>query len=139
MAYAIIQDLIDRHGEDTVLVVSDRDGDGVVDTTAVSDALDDASDEIDTYLAKRHSLPLATTPGVLTRMCGDIAIYRLADTADVLTDERRTRFEDALVWLKMAAKGTVSLGLEDEPASVSSHVEMSSKDRVFTRTSMRVF
>lgn len=59
MAYATRQDIIDRYGEDELIVAADHDEDGVADATVVEQGLADASDEIDAYLAGRYTLPLA--------------------------------------------------------------------------------
>ena len=69
--------------------MADRDGDGVPDEGAVTAALDSASAEIDGYIAVRYTLPLASPPPNLTQPCVDIALYRLASSRDVLTDEHR--------------------------------------------------
>lgn len=138
-AYATQQDLEDRYGSAEVLLVSDRDGDGSIDAGVVSEALQDATDEIDSYLSARYDLPLATTPGILTRRCGDIAMYLMADTADSLTEERTNRYKAAISWLKDLVKGNASLGLDQEPATTPQAVAVASinSDRVFTRSSMR--
>jgi len=110
MPYATAQDMSDRYGEDTVLRLSDRNGDDQADEHVLTQALNDATAEIDTYLAMRYSTPMTPVPSVLTRLCIDIAVYRLASSADMATEEQRTRYEDALTLLDKIAKGQVLLG-----------------------------
>jgi len=77
MAYATAQELSDRVGSDALAAVSDRDGDAVIEDEAVTHALDDASADIDSYLAARYTLPLAAAPAAVKRVCIDIAMYHL--------------------------------------------------------------
>ena len=77
MAYATQQNMIDRYGDDQLLIVADRDNDSVVDAAVIEQALLDATAEIDTYVAAKYALPLSTVPTVLTRLCVDISMYRL--------------------------------------------------------------
>lgn len=138
MAYATHKNLEDRYGTEEVLLVSDRDGDGASDVDVVVEAIADADDLIDSYLSQRYDLPLSTVPGILTRVSGDIAMYMMASTADALTEERRTRYEDAIKWLKDVVAGKASLGLADEPATTPLNVAVSSSNpvRIFTRATM---
>ena len=111
MPYATTEQVIERYGADQILLLTDRDGGDAIDTGAVERALEDASAEVDAYLAAKHQLPLSETPAVLTRLAADIAVYRLAVTADRRTEEHRVRYEDAAALLKRIAKGEASLGL----------------------------
>jgi phage gp36-like protein len=71
--YATMQDIIDRYGEDELIVAADHDEDGSADTVVVEQGLSDASDEIDVYIGERYPLPLAAVPSVLKRLCVDMA------------------------------------------------------------------
>lgn len=133
MPYANAQDIIDRYGNDTLLMLTDRDGDDQVDTQVIDQAVADATAEIDTYLAAKYSLPLPTTPSVLVRLCVDIAIYRLSSTADMVTEEKRQRYEDATTLLRRIAKGEVSLGISQPAPSSNGAVHISTKPRRFSR------
>lgn len=108
MAYASQTDIETIYGAQA-LYIADRDGDGVADVAAVTRALDAASDEIDTYLTVRYALPLASVPAVLGQLAVDIALYRLAASHDVLTEELRRRYEDAVAHLRRIARGEAGL------------------------------
>ena len=71
MPYATPEQVIERHGADAVLLLTDREGDGAADVGAIERALEDALAEIDTYLAAKYDLPLSETPTVLTRLAAD--------------------------------------------------------------------
>lgn len=136
MSYATQQDIIDRYGSDTLHIAADRDNDGVLDIDAIARALDDATAEINVYVGARYDLPLSSVPGVLVKLCVDIALYQLAITT-AGTDERRQRYEDAVGLLKRIASGELPLGLDvgssDENAS---DVELIGPARIFNRNNM---
>lgn len=146
MAYATQTDITDLYGADA-LYVADRNRDGAVDTVAVDRALVSASGEIDSFLAVRYQLPLHEVPGVLVQFCVDIAVYRLALSADVLSEEHRRRYEDTLGHLKLIAAGKAALVfLTPVPAdpntdpSVASGVQpivVGGPPRIFSRDEMR--
>lgn len=108
MPYADQSDIVAIYGQNA-LVVADHDRDGVPDAAVVTRALEAATGEIDTYLAARYPLPLHEVPAFLKQLAVDIALYRLALTADVATTEHRTRYEDALGHLKKIGEGRAAL------------------------------
>ena len=134
MSYATADQVEERYGADLLLLLRDRDGDGVADAAVLDRALADAAGEIDTYLAAKYDLPLAETPAVLTRLAVDITVYRLSSEADLLTDERRRRYEDALKLLVRIARGEASLGLRSPGAP--SRATATSRPRRFSRETM---
>lgn len=109
MSYASVADLVARYGEEELQQRTDRVDAGVVDHAVAQDALDDATAEMDAYLAARYQLPLATVPVHLTRICCAIARYRLWE--DVASERVRQDYDDAIKFLAALARGTVSLGL----------------------------
>jgi len=133
MIYATTQDIIDRYSNDTLLLIADRDNDSVVDAIVVDQALADASAEIDGYLATKYELPLSVAPDVLIRPCVDIVVYRLSADADMATEERRVRYEDAVKLLERISKGIVSLGLPTPPPSSNGGVTFTGNKRRFGR------
>lgn len=107
MGYCTGQDLIDRYGEEELLQLADRDGDGVADTAVLDQVIADASAEIDGYLAVRYALPLAEVPSVLVRIACEIARYHLYE--DHATETVQDRYANAVKFLKAAARGEVQL------------------------------
>jgi phage gp36-like protein len=120
MPYATRDSMVERWGMDALLVVADRDQDGVLDDAVVDQALVDASAEIDTYVGAKNRLPLPSIPEVLVRLCSDIALYRLSSDGASATEEKRKRYEDAVGLLRRVASGEVSLGLPTPPDQESS-------------------
>ncbi len=131
--YATQSDIAARYGDNLLLMLADRDQDDTPDTDVVDQALQDASAEIDAYLAAKYQLPLPQVPAVLTRLCVDIVVYRLAADADMATEERRQRYDDAVSLLKRLATGAASLGLEKPPASSNGAVFIAGPVRKFKR------
>ena len=137
MAYATPQQLISRYRE-ALEVLAPGEQEGTIDEAALVQPLVDASEEIDAYLAARYPLPLKETPGGLVRLAADIAIYRLSSEADSLTEERRTRYEDAVKLLKSISRGEASLGLPDpDPSPSTEGATITQSDRVFSRETLR--
>ena len=137
MPYAVQQDIINLYGNQQFLLVSDRDGDGVTDQVSgvyIADtALQGASDEIDSYLSNRYQMPLPTVSPVLRDKCCDIAMYRMAVSGDVMTDDRRSRYKDALKWLEGVAAGTIDIGVPQDTQSKSGGPDVTYQPRIFTR------
>ena len=136
-AYATQQNIIDTYGNDVLVVAADRDGDGNADAGVVDEALNQATAEMDSYIAVKYELPLPSVPAVLVPQCVDIALYRLSLDANAMTEEIRQRYEDAVAWLKAIAAGKASLGLPDAPPSSGGGVQITGPARQFTRDTLK--
>jgi len=108
--YATQQDLVARFGERELIQLTDRSGSGAIDSAVLDAAIADASEEIDTFVGARYSLPLATTPQIIVRWCADIARYRLFDN-DV-PEAVQKRYDAARSALRMLVEGKTTLGLD---------------------------
>ena len=79
MAYATLQSKIERFTEAELRVLSPLAGQaGQVDTVRVQRALDDASAELDSYLAVRFTVPIEGELPLLVKAVCDIAREDLA-------------------------------------------------------------
>ncbi len=145
MAYAVEADISELYGANA-LVVADHDRDGVPDHEAVARSLDYAAAEIDTYIGRRHSLPLAEVPLILKQLCVDIAIYRLALSGELMTDQIEKRYERALGQLRDLSTGKANLlftapvggGLsEDGDFRAPQPIVTSGPPRLFSRDTTR--
>lgn len=120
MNYCTRQDLIDRFGEDELIQLTDRAGTGAVDDAVLDQAIEDASGEIDGYLASGgYATPLSPVPRIVTAKACDMARHALYD--DHATEQVRKRYEDAIRFLRAIADGTVRLGVS-APGPVGSNV-----------------
>ena len=139
MTYAVKQDLVYRFGTEEMTQLSDHGGAGDIDDDVVARALADADDEINGYLASRYALPLASAPKILTLHACDIARYRLYK--DRPTDSVRSRYEDAVKYLRAVGEGKLSLGLDQGGAEVTTETgivdySLGADERVFTRDTL---
>lgn len=139
MSYATQQNLVDRFGELELIQLTNREGGETIDADVVSEALADADELVDSYIANRASLPLADVPPRLVRVAGDIARYFLY--ADAPTEQVRTAYKDALAWLREVAQGRATLGNDGVSAAspAEAAVEFTGDDRLMTRTGLKDF
>lgn len=135
MAYATVADMNEQLGENEVLALGDRDGDGLLDAGVIENALDKASAEIDTYIGQRYTLPLASPVSILATYCCDIARYRLVGAAATETEAVRVRYKDAVRFLEAVRDGKIKLG--DAGANLAQPganlVKVSTGNNIFSR------
>lgn len=136
--YATPSDVTNRWREDvTVTGLSNDD---------LLQALSDASDEIDSRLAVRYTLPLPEVPAVLVRLAVDIAVYLSATDAMRMTELKEKRYQAAVKWLDRVAEGKAQLvliastdtdgdGDIDAEDTVNS-VEITFSERLFNRSTL---
>jgi phage gp36-like protein len=84
-------------------------------STAVQDAIQDATEEINGHIGGRYALPLPNVPSNLKRMACDIARYRLYFQQP--TEEVRQRYEDAIAFLKRVADNKAHLQIQEETSN----------------------
>lgn len=139
MPYLTLQGLIDRYGEDELIQLTDRVGDGMVDATVVARAIADAEAEIDAYLASRMSLPLATVPAILERLAA--AIVRHSLYKDVAPETVEKARDAAITLLRDVSAGRASLGSSPEGAATPATAAptWSTPDATFNAESMSGF
>ena len=138
MAHATVADMIARFGDLDVIQMTDRNRDGLIDQAVAAVALADASAEIDAYLG-RFKRPFTDVPPILTRLCCDIARYRLTSSNGVVvTEEIRNRYKiDVLDLLRALAKGEVQLGVDEAGEELAADADgvlfVNGKNRIFGR------
>lgn len=141
MTYATQADMDRYFGAAQVLIAADRDGDDSSDASVIREALDHASEEIDSYVGVKYNLPLTASPPprVLKRVCADIAMFRMSSNSSSMTEAKRERYEDAVKWLKQVAAGKATLGIAETEETADDETVKSndSETRQFTRTKMR--
>lgn len=134
--YATVEQLEDHLGTDRYLAIVDRDRDGTADTSAVEAALSAASSLADSYLAA--TLPIAAPyPTALVEAVMAIATYRLAGNA--ATDTERVQYEDAIGWLRDAARGRAQLSTPTSPVDTTGGIDIDSDAARWGCRARRVF
>jgi phage gp36-like protein len=109
MPYATQSDMVNAFGTTELVQLTDLEQPhtGAIVPAVLERALDDASAEIDGYLAGRYTVPLATPPRLMRVHCCDIARYRLMTASP---DERvKQAYDAAISFLKLVAKGDITL------------------------------
>lgn len=107
MSYATRQSMVQRYGEAEIASLEDPDNTGTNDEAVTALALTDATEEVDSYVAVRYTLPLVSIPAPLSRATCDVARYRLYK--DRPTEEVKYRYERSIKWLEQLAAGKVLL------------------------------
>lgn len=108
--YATQSDMENRFGTTEMIQLTDHNQTGVIDAIIMTRALNDAQAVIDGYLRAAYTLPLATIPAELVRVCCDFSRFFLYD--DRVTPAVQTRRDEALSWLRDVASGRTTLGLD---------------------------
>lgn len=141
MGYATRNDLLVADGSYVWNVAINRET-NQLDEAAITQALEDTDEEINSLLSRRYKLPLETAvPRILIRVAVSIAFYWLADRDNQATELVRKRYEDAIKTLKEIASGQRDLGLptlEQPTEGNSGKVIMTGENkRLFTRNSLK--
>lgn len=127
---------------DLVALTAMDDGTDTINDDRVQDALDDASAEIDSYIAKSVDLPLTDVPRILKTICRDLALHRLYVNIGHSMEARKSLREDAIAFLKSVSRGDAALGdgAGLPPEIVTPGVAMTDgSERELTRNSLKGF
>lgn len=103
--YATRKDLEARFGEDELQELDLMQTAG----NSIEEALQDASEEIDSYIAVRYVLPLPSTPSTLKRIACNIARFRMYFQRP--TEEVENRYKAEIDFLKRVADGKATLNI----------------------------
>jgi len=141
MAYATLQDLVDRFGAAELIQRTDRTKvpPEEIDADVVALHLADTDGLIDGYLKGRYALPLTPTPPALRKAACDIARRYILDES--ASDAVRKAFDEALRLLRDVADGRVDLTVEGEapPKASGGGVQISAPARTFTDAALKGF
>jgi len=125
---------------DLINLTNDTPGAESVDEDVLDAAIADADALIDGFVGSRYSLPLSTTPVLLTKLSARLARFNLYNRRPGPLEEWLEKdYDRAEALLKQISAGKVSLGLDSggssaEPAQDSRRaVRASSRARVFGR------
>lgn len=129
MAYATQEDFIKTFSKREAVSLTDERRTGEVGSENLANALERASAIIDGYLVGRYTLPWADSPRILTGYCCDIARYQLASDYNILTEEIKLRYDDAIKFLTAVASGKINLG-PAKPGGAA--IQSSAQFRVFS-------
>lgn len=132
-----------KHLSEDELVQLTADTGSSVDDAVVTEQIEGADSEIDSYTAKRYVVPMSPVPARIKNLSVIISIYKLhsrrSGKIGAVNEAIRTDYEDAIAFLKDVAKGTAAIDGAVTPTANSKTTGGSFKagDRVFTDESMR--
>lgn len=134
MAYCTQSDLLEQISEDKLIQLTDDDDLGIIDASAIARAIADADAEIDGYAATRYDVPFSPVPVSIRKQSVDITIYNLYARRTGAPDDRRTRYNDAIRYLKDLSRGSVSVGADGPAIDADGGPESTPprSDRIFT-------
>jgi phage gp36-like protein len=103
----------------------------------IEQSMGEADGIIDGYLARRYTLPLASTPSLLGTWARAIVRYQLHGnrSVDERSDPIARDYRDAIKFLEQVAAGKFSLGLDDPAtgASAPGEIQIEPGTKVFGR------
>jgi len=140
MSYITNGDIEDRLGTSVYLQLADDDNNGTADSAVVDEARLGAEGEMDSYLARRFTLPIdlgahAELGGILASIALDLAEYRLRCRRPPISAEAIRRRDEAIAWLSGVAERTIELPAFSEVAAASTGglvARVSGRSRVLT-------
>lgn len=122
MPYAVEAD-VERAagGEEKLIQLTDYELLGQVNSTRVTEAIDEAESVINSYLETRYEVPLtdAEVTEIIRRVTAREAVYILKEQREALTPADQTRHEERIAWLDEVRRGNVSPGIDPRPKKSS--------------------
>ncbi|HRX86462.1 MAG TPA: DUF1320 family protein [Phycisphaerae bacterium] len=114
MAYVTKEDVELRLGTRAYVQLTDDAGSGSADEAVVAAALAEAEGEVDSYLARRHRVPIdvvahAEVGPVLAAVTLDVVEYRLNARRPPVPADVAARYRAALAWLAAVGSGEAVL------------------------------
>ena len=101
--YASIDDITDAYSSDFLKKISSDDRQ-TIDAVSVNTALLSSTALINSYLTTAQASNTDIVE-ILRRYCVDISVYFIAQRQGVRTEEMRTRYDDAILWLDVVGSG----------------------------------
>lgn len=123
--YATTAELTARFEDDaTVAHLTDTPG-GSIDTAVLTEVLEGAESEINSYLAKRYLVPVVVSSDtglaqVLKGKTLDLAQYYLLARGDLVSEAKTALRDNVVQWCKDIAKGVIVLPAASTPTSTAS-------------------
>ena len=144
-AYIEADHLLAALTADDLVRLTDDAGTGQRDDAVLDAVIARAEGELNSYVARRHTVPLDLTANdemaeAVRGKCIDLAAYYLRCRRPGMPQELRDRYLDAVRWLRDVAAGKVTLGGVPEPPASGlggTHVAHGGETRQMTRDNMQ--
>lgn len=137
--YCTQGDILDAMDESDVILYTDDDDTGGINTDAVAKAITGASALIDARIGAKYTVPLAPIPEIIKETACDIALYKISSRRGQAPEEYRNKYTDAVKFLKDLASGN-SVIPDATPATSTvsaDSVVFTSDTRMFSRDKLK--
>ena len=115
--YCTVEDMKKLIPESTLIQLTDDESLGNINQARIDEAVASADAEINSYCGSRYSVPFTPVPDMIRKVSVDIAIYNLySRKVEEIPETRETRYKNAIRFLEIVAKGSISIGVSPEPA-----------------------
>lgn len=134
--YATLADMLARYDEADLVQLTDQAGSGTIDEARVATALQDATDEIDGYVAAKYRTGTPPVPARLVKIACIIARHALfRDTAPDAVVKAR---DAAIAELRDIARGIIKLddGSGEQLQTRPGAIVVDRRERIFGRDDM---
>jgi phage gp36-like protein len=143
MAYSVSADVQQAiGGAARLLQLADHDGNGVIDTGVVDDAIAEADAIINSYARKVREVPISPIPEIIKRMSANLTVWVLKRRRGALDDTDVINHQDDIQWLTNLSVGKVDLGVNPAPAASPHNVPTVTErpcSKAVSRESMKGF
>lgn len=141
--YTSIEKIIAQISEATLIQLTDDNGQEIVNTTHVDDAITNANAVIDGYCSGRYIVPFNPVPDIIAKCALDMAIYNLyARRVESMPDVRDKNNSAAAKLLTAISNGTITLGstaVVAPPGNGNTLAMVRTNDRIFTSIKMDTY
>lgn len=135
MAYIDYNKLTQYIDEKELINLTDDENIGMVEQSKIDEAINSATNEINSYLQDKYTIPLSPPPKLIIDICADITIYNLY--------KRRMRlnmpesiiniYNDAIDKLEKIRKGMIVLNISQTESSGFIKINKTENDRIFNK------
>lgn len=126
MSYCTKSDILARFDESELINLTDTAGMGEINNDVLQKAIDDATDEINSYLFGIYELPMVSPPSDLVQKACDITRFYLYSNRGIIESGSQVErnFARVLEYLKQVSKGALKLNatLANKTTVVSSGI-----------------
>lgn len=131
MAYSTQADIqMAVGGAKRLLELADWDRDGVTDAAVIADVIAEADALIDSFAAKKFTVPFNPVPQMIRRCSADLAPLMCIRRRNLLSAEQQTRWDQWAStddknpgWLLLLSRGVVTPGTDPSPVQSSMVVD----------------
>lgn len=139
MAYSTVDDLARALEPDAInQLAQDDSGTNTADTARLEAFIEEADSEIDAYISRRYTVPLATVPAMIRRFSTVIVKWYLHNRRIWTKDENvKGEYEDVIAKLEAIRDGDMDIPGGNLATSSAGYFGAETQD--YTRTTMKGF